>query len=56
MSARINNKPIETIELSLHNMEVVQSRWLKNKATKYHDRIINLVKNHIPQIAKLQTF
>ena len=43
LSARIDGKRIETIEVSLQTLEVVQSRGLCNKNTEYHDRIINLV-------------
>lgn len=47
MSARIDDKPIETIELSLKNFEIVQSRGYKNNPTEYHDQIINLVRKNI---------
>jgi len=43
LSARIDGKRIETIEVSLQTLEVVQSRGICNKNTEYHDRIINLV-------------
>lgn len=52
LSARIKNKPVETIEVSLKNMSIVQSRGLRNKATEYHDRIINLVQSNINLIHK----
>jgi hypothetical protein len=52
LSARIDSKPIETIELSLSDLSILQSRGLGNKATKYHDRIINLVKSNISKIDK----
>ena len=50
MSARIDNKPIETIEISLKNFEIVQSRGLKNDPSKYHDQIISLVRKNIKVI------
>lgn len=53
LSARIENKPIETIEISLKNMTIVQSRGLQNKPTKYHNKIINLVSQNLPQIQRL---
>ena len=34
---------IETIEFSLTENKVVQSRGVCNKNTEYHDRIVNLV-------------
>lgn len=50
MSARIDDKPIETIEISLKNFEVVQSRGLQNKSSEYHDQIISLVRKNIKVI------
>lgn len=43
LSARIEGKRIETIEVSLETMKVIQCRGLHNKNTEYHDRIIDLV-------------
>ena len=43
LSARIDGKRIETIEVSLETMKVIQCRGLQNKNTEYHDRIVNLV-------------
>jgi DNA-directed RNA polymerase subunit RPC12/RpoP len=43
LSARIDGRPIETIEFSLSKMQIVQCRGIRNKITEYHDRIINLV-------------
>jgi len=51
-SACIGKKKIETIEFSLSQMQVVQSRGLCNKNTKYHDRIINLVNKNRRLIRK----
>ena len=50
LSARIEGKRIETIEVSLETMEVLQCRGLQNKNTEYHDRIIDLVHRNIKQI------
>src|ERR1035437_2449020 len=47
LSARINNKPIETIEVLLSDSTIVQSRGIRNQPTKYHNRIINLVESNI---------
>lgn len=38
-----NGNRIETVEFSLTENKVVQSRGLCNQNTKYHDRIVNLV-------------
>lgn len=50
LSARIGEKRIETIEVSLRTLEVVQSRGVCNKTTEYHNRIIGLVKKNIDLI------
>ncbi|MDO4707995.1 MAG: PcfJ domain-containing protein [Porphyromonadaceae bacterium] len=50
LSARIAGKRIETIEVSLETMKVIQCRGLQNKNTEYHDRIIDLVHRNIKQI------
>ncbi len=42
-SARINGRIIETIEVDLRTLRVVQSRGVCNQNTDYHDRIINLI-------------
>ena len=43
LSARIEGKRIETIEVSLRTLEVIQSRGVCNKNTVYHEQIVNLV-------------
>ena len=50
LSARIEGKRIETIEVSLETMQVIQCRGLQNKNTEYHDRIIELVHQNMKQI------
>lgn len=47
LSATIDGKRIETIEVSLKTFEVVQSRGVCNSNTEYHDRIISLVNDNI---------
>jgi hypothetical protein len=51
-SASINGKRIETVELSISKLKVLQSRGLCNQNTEYHDRIINLVRKNISMIRK----
>ena len=46
-SARIGKERIETIEISLATLQIVQSRGECNQDTKYHTQIINLVKKNI---------
>lgn len=50
LSATIDGKKIETIEISLSKLQVIQSRGVCNKNTEYHDRIVQLVENNIPLI------
>lgn len=52
MSARIGDKRIETIEISLRELKVLQARGLNNQSTEYHDEIINLVNSNIKSIKK----
>ena len=52
LSACIDGKKIETIEVSLTQLRAIQSRGVCNKNTKYHDRIVNLVNQNIPLIEK----
>ena len=47
LSATIDGKRIETIEVSLKTFDVVQSRGVCNSNTEYHDRIISLVNDNI---------
>ncbi|MEN9919569.1 MAG: hypothetical protein RL662_2005 [Bacteroidota bacterium] len=49
-SACIDNKRIETIEISISQLKIIQSRGVCNKITKHHDRIIQLVEQNIPLI------
>lgn len=53
MSARVNGKRKETIELSLSTFKIIQSRGFDNNPTSYHNEIINLVQNNINKIVKL---
>ena len=46
-SAQIRGKRIETVEVSLKQLKVVQCRGLQNKNTKYHDRIISLMNKNM---------
>ena len=43
LSATIEGRRIETIEVNLDTLKVVQSRGVCNKNTEYHDQIVNLV-------------
>jgi hypothetical protein len=53
LSAKIDNKVIETIEINLKEMRIVQARGYNNKASKYHNAIISIVNKNINQIKKV---
>lgn len=52
LSAQIDGKRIETVELSLKTLKVLQSRGVCNQSTEYHDRIVNLVNSNAGLVAK----
>lgn len=54
-SATVGDKHIETVEVALDTLKVVQSRGIYNSRTEYHDNIVNLVKRNMPQIEKRMT-
>jgi len=54
LSARKGDKRLETIEVSLKTMDVVQCRGLLNENTEYHDQIVNLVRKNINVIQKIK--
>ncbi len=47
LSARIDDTPIETIEISLEKFKVLQSRGKYNSETEYHKRILKLVNKNM---------
>lgn len=55
LSACIDGKRIETIEISLSQLRVIQSRGVCNTNTEYHNRIIDLVNRNIPLIEERLT-
>lgn len=46
LSATIDGKRIETVEVNLQTLKVVQSRAVCNGISEYHNRIITLVENN----------
>ena len=54
-SARINGRIIETIEVDLKTLKVVQSRGVCNQNTEYHDRIVNLINTNAHLIRERMT-
>lgn len=53
LSARVNDKPIETIEISLSEMKIIQARGFQNKASKYNKEIKRLVNDNLHQIKQI---
>ncbi len=53
LSARVDGTVIETIEINLRRMEIVQNRGWDNKVTAYGPKIIKLVEKNLPKIRKL---
>lgn len=51
LSARINGHRVETIEINLNSLTVLQSRGCFNRDTEHHDRIIKLVNDNIHKFA-----
>lgn len=50
LSATIDGKRIETVEVSISKLKVIQCRGLCNKNTKHHEQIVSLVNNNMPLI------
>ena len=55
LSARIEGKRVETIEVSLETMQVIQCRGLQNKNTEYHEQILALMQKNMRMIAQRAT-
>ena len=55
LSATIQGKRIETVEVNLKTLDIVQSRGLCNKNTKYYKRIIELVNRNRKLISSRMT-
>ena len=55
LSARIDGRIIETIEVDLQTLTVVQCHGKNNKNTAYHDRIVDLVNSNARLIRERMT-
>lgn len=53
LSARIKNRPVETIEVSLKNFNILQCHGKGNEASKQHKEIVSLLKNNMFKIKQL---
>lgn len=52
MSAKVGGKRMETVEISLTNFQIVQSRAICNGISEYHNRIVELVNKNMYQIRR----
>lgn len=50
LSATIDGERLETVEVSISKLKVIQSRGVCNKNTKHHEQIVSLVNNNMPFI------
>lgn len=50
LSAKVDNTPVETIEVSLSTMEIIQCRGMKNKNSKYHKQILRVLSKNLYKI------
>ncbi|WP_427874083.1 PcfJ domain-containing protein [Flavobacterium sp. MMS24-S5] len=49
-SAKVCDKSVETIEISLSRMEILQCRGMKNKPSRHHRQILQLLSQNLYQI------
>lgn len=52
LSARKGNERLETIEISLSSLKVLQARGKRNDLSTFHDRILDLVNKNIGKVAR----
>ena len=55
MSAKIDGKRVETIEVDLKDYKIVQSRGKHNSVTSYHDTIVGLVNDNMDKIREINS-
>ena len=55
LSATVNGKKVETVEVNLKTLDVVQSRAVCNGVSEYHDQIVKLIKKNMNQIRRRLT-
>lgn len=52
LTAKVDGKRMETIEVNLNDYEIVQSRGLQNQYTNFHNKIVHLMKQGLPEVRK----
>lgn len=50
LSAKVDSQSVETIELSLKTMEIIQCRGMRNNSSKHHRQILRLMEKNLYQI------
>ncbi|WP_264529238.1 PcfJ domain-containing protein [Flavobacterium sp. N502540] len=50
LSAKVDGHSVETIEVSLKTLEIIQCRGMKNNSSEHHKRIMDLVSRNLNQI------
>jgi DNA-directed RNA polymerase subunit M/transcription elongation factor TFIIS len=53
LSASVGGKKMETIEISLSEMKIIQCRGKMNKNSKHHKAILNLMRTNLPLLAAI---
>lgn len=54
LSAQVDGKHVETIEINLRNFKIAQARGKWNKPTEYHDDILSILNQNMKQIRKMK--
>lgn len=54
LSAQVDGKHVETIEINLKDFTIVQSRGKFNKPTEYHDDIVSILNENMKQIREMK--
>ncbi|RYJ38900.1 PcfJ domain containing protein [Flavobacterium anhuiense] len=50
LSAKVAEKSVETIEISLSRMEILQCRGMQNEPSKYHKKILSMLSENLCRI------
>lgn len=52
LSATMDGRRLETVEVSLSRLKIEQSRGVNNENSPYHSQIVKLVQRNMPLIEK----
>jgi hypothetical protein len=53
LSARVDGKRMETIEVDLGKLKINQARGMRNRATEHHEEIVDIVQRNMSKIASI---